>query len=60
MQNTTTVVTIPPFDKGTGILLGVGLALFAGVHGGLRFYIGDIGLGIAQCVTCGGTSTKNT
>jgi len=33
---------------------GVGLALVAGVHGGMRFYLGDVGTGIGQCITCGG------
>lgn len=46
--------SIPPYDKGTGLMLGIGLAVIAGVHGGLRFYTGDIGLGVAQCLTCGG------
>ncbi len=56
MQTTTVVQQNPArlYDTGFALILSVCLAIFAGIHGGHRFYTGEIGLGIAQCITCGG------
>lgn len=35
-------------------VVSVALSVFAGALGADRFYLGDIGLGIAKLVTCGG------
>jgi len=55
MQTTTTVVLQrPPYDKGTALFGSLGLAWFAGIHGFHRCYVGETGLGLLQCLTCGG------
>jgi len=53
-QTTTVVVQRPPYDKTTAVAIGLGVAFLTGIHGGMRFYIGDVGIGVAQCITCGG------
>lgn len=53
-----TTVSVPPYDKNTGLMIGIGVAFLLGVHGAMRFYIGDTGIGLAQCITCGGNKRK--
>jgi len=56
MQTTTTTYSggSPPYDKTVALVGSIALAWFFGFHGFHRFYVGEIGLGIAQCITCGG------
>jgi len=50
----TTTVGRAPYDKSTGLIIGIAVTFLTGIHGGLRFYTGDVGIGILQCLTCGG------
>jgi len=50
----TTTIGRPPYDKSTALIIGIAVTFLTGIHGGLRFYTGDVGLGILQCLTCGG------
>jgi len=57
MQNVTTTTTVPstpPYDKTVALIGSIALAWVFGIHGFHRFYVGDVGLGIAMCLTCGG------
>jgi len=42
------------YDKQTALFGSILFAIFLGIHGFHRFYTGDIGLGVVQCLTCGG------
>jgi TM2 domain-containing membrane protein YozV len=42
------------YDANFALSMSISLALFAGIHGFHRFYVGDILVGLAQCFTCGG------
>mmetsp|Transcript_26281 Transcript_26281/g.37009 ORF Transcript_26281/g.37009 Transcript_26281/m.37009 type:complete len:181 (-) Transcript_26281:80-622(-) len=56
-QHTTTVIkqsSRPPYDRDTALWLSIGGACLFGVHGVHRCYTGDAGLGVCQCLTCGG------
>jgi len=44
----------PPYHYTTALFGSIGCAWIVGIHGFHRFYIGDIGLGVLQCITFGG------
>ena len=56
MSATIVTTTSPrkPYDTGVALFGSLGFAFLAGVHGFHRCYVGDAGLGVLQCLTCGG------